>query len=547
DAPLVAAVNGRVTVAGDQWVLHGLRVALPGLTVTGRGTVWPQPDLHVQMEANDLAAAVGELPARWRSALPADLSGKTSGELWLQGPWAAPRSWGRLRLAGLTVAAQRVAERPYALTGGTLAWSYWPERGLELSLEAARAATRLRVEGAVAADGGLDLAVAATDVELPEDVAVVARWRASGRADFLGRVSGTWRDPVLTGELSADGGRLFDQPFSALSAELRLSRAEFAFDRVRITQGLSDYFLDGRVAFGTEPGDPGELHLVVRTDRGRVEALTAAVGWDVPVEAALSGTLVLGGPLGAVSGRGDVVLTQGVAWGQAFDRLAGQFHYGPDGFQIPEATGSVRGGTVHVRGGGQPAGPWELAVSVQDVPVHAVAGLRERLPMVSGLLSLDGTVSRAAGEPLPGFAGQLSARHLRIGGLDFAAAEGHVEFSGGSLRTDGVTLRRDSGGTYVAAGVVRDAASAPQLDLDIAVEGESLADVLALTGLRLPVLAPSGRVAAQVVLQGTLDRPDARIRLDAPNVYVIGYRTGVAVELRIRGGRVEVEELSRTG
>ena len=546
-APLVATVNGRVTVAGDQWTLHGLQVSVPGLTVTGRGNVWPQPDLHVQIAADDLAAAVRELPAAWRSALPVDLAGKTAGELWLQGPWPALRSWGRVQLEGLTVALRGVAQRPYALTGGTFAWSYWPGRGLELSLLAERGATRLRVEGTAAADGAVDLTVAATDLELPQDVAIAARWRASGRADFLGRLSGTWRDPVLTGELAADGGRLFDQPFSALSGDLRLSRSEFAFERVRISQGLSEYFLDGRVALGTETGNPGELHLVVRTDRGRVEALTAAVGWDVPVEAALSGTLVLGGPLGAVSGQGDVVLMHGVAWGQAFDRLAGQFHYGPDGFEIPEATGSVRGGTVHVRGGGQPAGPWELAVSVQDVPVHAVAGLRESLPMVSGLVSFDGTVSRAAGDPLPGFAGRLSARHLRIGGLDFAAAEGPVEFRGGSLRTDGVTLRRSSGGTYVAAGVVRDAAGAPQLDLDVAVAGESLADVLALTGLRLPVLAPSGRVEAQVVLQGTLDRPDARIRLDAPNVYVIGYRTGVAVELRIRDGRVEVEELARTG
>ncbi|HEY8495769.1 MAG TPA: hypothetical protein VIK98_01870 [Limnochordales bacterium] len=544
-----AAVAGRVALQGGQWVMHSLRLSLPGFEVDGHGPVWPQPEVYARVTASDWGAALAAAPERWRSALPLELSGMTEGELWLTGAWAAPRAWGRLQLEGLTVGVPAVAGRPYRLTGGTLVWSWRPSRGLELALEAERDETRVKAEGALAADGALALEVKATDLALPEDALPLARLGVAGRADFFGRLGGTVREPVLAGELLADGGRLFGQPVSSLKAQLQLTREAFDFTRARVVQGSSEYHLEGRVEFGREAGDPGQLQLVLRTDRGRVEALAAALGWRVPVEAVFSGTLIIGGPLGAIRGQGDIALTQGVAWGQPFDRLAGQFHYGPEGFQIPAATGRVRGGSVEVSGGGNANGPWELHVSAQDVPLQAVAGLRERVPMVSGLVSVDGTVRRAAGEVLPEFAGRVSARHVLVGSLDFAEAAGELQFAGGTWRTGGITLRRSSGGTYVAAGAVRDGGAEPGaepvLDLSLTVDGESLADVLALTGLRLPVLAPNGRVSAQVALAGTPGDPVARIRLDAPDVYVIGYRTAVAVEMRIEDGRVHIDELSR--
>lgn len=546
---LQAAVAGRVALQGGQWVMRNLRLSLPGFEVEGHGPVWPQPEVYARITASDWRAALAAVPGRWRSALPLELSGMTEGEVWLTGTWAAPRAWGRLQLEGLTVGVPAVAGRPYRLTGGVLAWSWRPSRGLELALEAERAETRVKAEGALGADGALELAVNATDLDLPEDALPLERLGVAGRADFFGRLGGTVKEPVLAGELLADGGHLFGQPVSSLKAQVQLTRDAFDFSRVRVVQGSSEYHLEGRVEFGREAGDPGQLHLVLRTDRGRVEALTAALGWRVPVEAVFSGTLVIGGPLGAVTGQGDIVLTQGVAWGQPFDRLAGQFHYGPEGFEIPAATGSVRGASVEVRGGGNPKGPWELHVSAQDVPLHAITGLRERLPMISGLVSVDGTVRRNAGEVLPEFAGRISARHVLVGSLDFTEAAGELQFAGGTWRTGGITLRRSSGGTYVAAGAVQAGGAKPgaepALDLSIAVHRESLADVLALTGLRLPVLAPNGRVSARVALAGKPSDPVARIRLEAPDVYVVGYRTAVAVEMRIQDGRVHIDALSR--
>lgn len=47
-----------------------------------------------------------------------------------------------------------------------------------------------------------------------------------------------------------------------------------------------------------------------------------------------------------------------------------------------------------------------------------------------------------------------------------------------------------------------------------------------------------------MTLSGTLKNPEARIRLEAPDVFVVGRRTALALELRLKDGRIEVEELS---
>ncbi|MBO8142052.1 MAG: hypothetical protein H0Z37_07730 [Firmicutes bacterium] len=550
--PEVVEVAGRATVSDGQLVLHGMNAKVLGGLVTVRGALLPNPELYAAVDVPDAAVLSDRLAGRGGIVSVAETAGvHTSGpvqaEVWVEGTWQQPRAWGTVQLSGTRWSAAGVSERPYAIDDGLLRWSYRPGAGVEVSLQASREATKLEVEGAIGPGGRLNLAVRAVELELPEDVAALARLGVDGRADFLGQLVGTAQEPVLAGELISGGGRLFGQPYTSLSATVRLSRQEFAFERARIAQGLSEYHLEGRIALATA-GDrpPGDLHVVVRTDRGRAEALLAAIGWQIPAQADLSGTLVFDGAPGSVTGHGDVVLTQGLAFGQPFDRVEGRFTYGPGWFEVAEATGRVRGGDVQARGGGDPQGPWELEVSARDVPLQAVRWVRDRLPMVSGLVGFEGTVSRPGAGFSPAAAGTVAARHLIIGTMDFTEASGELRIEPDRWQTGELTLRRPGGGTYVAQGEVRRVLSVPELDLSVAVSGESLTDVLALTGLRVPILAPSGRVAAGVQITGTFANPDARIRMDAREVHVIGRRTtGVSLEMRLKDGRIEIEELAR--
>lgn len=416
---------------------------------------------------------------------------------------------------------------------------------LHVRAQARRGVERLLVEGEVdLSDGELELAVQAVDVALADYVPGLARLGVKGRVDFSGVLQGAASDPLLRGTLAADGGRLFGQPFSAAQGIVELDRRRFVFERAQIAQGNAVYYLEGHILFGArEPESPAELELTLRTDNGRAEALLAALGWDVPVEAALAGKLAFQGPLDAVGAEGDVSLTHGAAYGQPFDRLDGRFRYDDGRFEIPAAEGSVRGGAVHFSGGGPVDGDWEVAVSAEGVPLQALRFVRERLPAASGLLDFEGVVAGGHGGLLTA-EGRLGGRFFTWGAASFIEAEGRIAYDGEALVFDDFRMHRRDGGTYTVSGRVGAVAGGAPLALSVAVSGESLADLLALLDVT-SIPAADGPVEAYVDVTGTLEAPAARLRVEAPDVTVVGRRFGLGMTLRWQDGRVEVEKWRR--
>ena len=242
---------------------------------------------------------------------------------------------------------------------------------------------------------------------------------------------------------------------------------------------------------------------------GRAEAVVAALGWTTPVQAGLAGTVRFAGPSGAVGAQGQVALTHGVAFGQPFDRLAGQFRYGDGMFSVADVEGALRGGTVRLDGGGRLAGPWRLAVYADDVPLQAVHTVRDRWPQLSGLIGFDGVVESAADGGPPSAEGRVTGRHLYVGAADFAEAAGRIALREGEVTVEAVRLQRTLGGTYTVTGRIADAARRPSLDLSVEVADESVGDLTTLLGWTPPVPV-SGSVAASIRLRGTADDPEAR-------------------------------------
>lgn len=418
---------------------------------------------------------------------------------------------------------------------------------LSMRLEVRRRDEHLVAEGELSlADGALALTLDAVDMAVADYVPALSHWNIGGRADFFGSVTGSLTDPVLQGTLASDGGRLFGQPYTSLQGDVTLDRRGFAFARAEVVQGTSVYFLDGRIGFGAaEPGRAAELELALRTDRGRAETLLSALGWDVPVQAALAGTLTFRGPVGSVAASGDVQLTHGTAYGQSFDGLTGRFRYADGQFAIDEAVASLRGGVIRLRGGGPVDGRWEVAVAGENVPLQAVQLVRERLPQASGLVGFDGVVFGGARGGTPGARGRVSGRYVALGDMAFEQAEGSVAYDGDWLAVESLSLRRQRGGTYTVTGRVH-AADDASLDLSIAVEDESLGDVLTLLGAT-PMLAASGPVSAAAWLTGTLSEPSALVEIDARDVTVVGRRLGIGLTLRWHDGRVDVQQWERVG
>lgn len=611
--------TGGLALGEEQFVLRHMSVGMSDWQATVNGAALPRPDLYVHVtgssedaapEAVDFAHG-GDSPLPWQ--LPVHVAGTWQGEAWLTGRWDSLDAWGlaHVRSAVITQAGLRrdatVGEDAtesvnesqnesqnenehesehesehvpavYEADDVAIEWAYRPGHGVEVMLNAARDGARLQVQGDIAGDGRLNMAVVAANVRVPADVPSLGQWDVSGQVDLSGTLRGTLTEPVLLADVVSDGGYLFGQPFSGLQGTLKLTRADFAFERVRVTQGTADYYLDGTLA----SADPTYLDLVLRTDNGRAEALTSVLGWDVPVQSGLAGVVEFNGPLGDIAAEGELTLTRGSAWEQPFDRLTGRFHYGGGAFAVMDVTGTVRGGTITVSGGslapvnaqgaapdaavrvsgaesrtigdgqaadgqaadGRAADGWQLQLVVEDVPIQAAPLLRERLPMVSGLLGFVGTMSNDGNQWNPRLAGAVTGRHVTIGSFDFVDAAGDIEWFDGTLSSKGLTLQRRNGGVYDVTGHVYDVVDAPRLEIAVGVQGESVGQLLALTDWRLPLLAHSDPVQAQALLQGTPEDPEATIRVETDAVYVVGRPVPLALDLRLRDGRIEVEQLS---
>lgn len=537
--PQGADVDGTVVLEKGRIGLRNVEIGAGDWQGAINGGVWPRAEVYARLDG-----AAGSLaPAGLHIA--SDQSWQ--GEVWLSGAWHDVQAWGTAHASSLIV--QPDGEFVYEADELTAKWAYRPRQGVDLTVDVARNEARLQLEGNVAEDGLLDVSVNGTNVHVPDDVPHIGQWDVTGYVDMHGVLAGTVHAPVLVADVVADGGYLFGAPFTGLRGTMALRTHNFRFDRVRVTQGHADYFLDGRIDFATtdETGEvPARLDLTVRTDDGRAEALTDVLGWDIPLRSALAGVMRFEGPFGNIAAVGDLTLSRGSGWGQPFDELQGAFNYEDGAFRVTDVTGALRGGTVTASGGSDSAvgAGWSLDVAVHDVPVQAAPFVRERLPSLSGLISFDGTVAVGDDGLNPHVAGTFSGRHLFVGSFDFTEASGTIELRDGTLSSKGLTLQRRNGGLYDVSGNVLDVFGMPALDVSIDVTGESVGQLLAVTDWRLPLLAHSEPLQAQVYLQGTPTSPEATARVASDAMYVVGRSVPLEMDLRWRDGRIEVERMS---
>jgi len=120
-----------------------------------------------------------------------------------------------------------------------------------------------------------------------------------------------------------------------------------------------------------------------------------------------------------------------------------------------------------------------------------------------------------------------------------------VALHGGRLTAEALRLHRPRGGTYTMAGTVEDVMGRALLDLSIGVADEAAGELTALLGWAPPVPV-TGNVAASIRLEGPAGNPEARIRLDAPAVSVAGRTAALGLTLRLKDGRIDVEEWDRS-
>lgn len=454
--------------------------------------------------------------------------------------------------------------------------------------------TRVNLEGVVRpGDDGdwrrarLALTARAEGVKVAQQLAFLAAYGISGTANFAGRLEGDWTDPVFSGTLTGEIGRLFDRPFRELTGEIQVSRESFVFhDATLVGEAWAGgehtrYSLDGKIAYARpELGRPAALELAVATDGGRVEEwLPAFVPALDGLEGQVRGFLQLSGLVGDLRVNGDLELVDGSFRSVPFDSLAGRFRWRPERLQLE--TAELQLGTTQVTASGSvgPDGllavdvvgrevPLELAYAtaapssggkaeISDVWTRLAAAVRQfkrgdlgSTQPVAGNVNLSGRVTGRVARPA--FVATVSSQRVHVGPVEFSRSSGQISWDGKDLTIPLLYMNRVNGGTYNLQGVVHDLRQIPRLDMQLEVSGEPVPELIEVLGgpsrdQRFVQLAlVEGWFRGQAHLTGSLAEPQAVAALSVDKGRVLGRPIQLRLDLSYVDGKVRVDRVNQS-
>lgn len=378
--------------------------------------------------------------------------------------------------------------------------------------------------GRIGADGALNLDVLAHDLSLA-DVGTRAGLESGGpavldgRADLVGRATGTTAAPVFSGTVAATHGRVGPVAFAEAQGNITVSPTGLTTPHLALQNGMARYGVSGGLAFHP----PGAAALRIEAEDVDAQWLTGALSSAPAMTGILDGALTIDGPLSRPSIGGDVVLNHGSIGGHRVDHAAVRLAPDSGRIRIADAQVRVNGSRLGAAGTIDPAGPVDLRLSAENIHLTDVTtALGLRLP-VEGIFALSGEVHGTIRNPA--VSGQLSAPEFVVGGQKFSAS-GAFEYEGGVLRLS--ELQATQGASrYRLSGEIRPGAL-PTAGLILDVDHGRVATVLDAAGIKPP--APlDGAIEGRIELSGPLDDPSARLSLTLRDAVFGAYAIGDGV------------------
>lgn len=527
--------EARVRLGDGYVVVEGARLQ------SARGTA--EVDVRVEGEPGE-----GEAPAwnvQWHV--------RTDGWQWDGPPWNA-----------VPYDIRRGSARGVWHPGGAVTLEH-----LAADLVAGGRTRRVEAAGTVDADGTIAFDVTAADVQLPDDLPLLARWSVAGTAHFDGAVKGRGHDLHLEGTATMGPGTLWGQSVDFARADIVLTPQQLTVDRSEIRQGRSRYEVAGTWQFPAADSPPleaaaadpvptgpvplggddpyrrhGALDLALRTEEGRAETLLEVLGWSTwPLTGKVDGVLRFRGPVGSLESEGQLTVTEGKGWNQPFDEIAAAYRWDREALILSDGLFRLRGGRGEFHGRIGADGTLDVAIDSTGFPLEALEAVRAAgLDTLTGRIGFQGRVQGTLADPQ--WEGRMHGTALAMGGLSFERGGGELAQSRGIWEVRSLVLERASGARYTVSGWL-DASpeEAPLVHLLVEVDGERLEEALALMGVRLAYPLASGRVEGRSLLVGELSRPDGEVVLDVTDAVLAGRPTGLSVELDVAGGHVKVRHL----
>lgn len=428
----IAASHGRVgpvafTQAEGTLTISPKGLITPGLTlVNGTAAYRMSGALGFHpLSAAGLRVEVEEAQAQWLTgaiSLAPDLSGTINGSLTIDGPWSAPSIAGQVQLNHGAVRGQRIdhAEVHFAPDPGRIRIA---------SAEARVNGSRLTASGTIDPAGPLNLVLSATHMRLADiDAALGLDFPVDGTFALSGQVVGTFRNPVVSGQISAPRIAIGAETFSA-SGGLAYEAGVLRLSELQLTQGVSRYRLSGEIHAGPRPA----AGLVLQVNEGQLASVLSAAGLKLPAPLAgtVDGRVDFAGPLDDPSARISLTLRDATFGAYAIgagvaDLTLTHQAIEVDRFEIHPAQGRVAAkGRVDLRGNNS------LEVSAQDLNPDFLRPFFQLDRPLEGRLNFVVQFSGPTRDPKAGIS--LQAFNAGISGVQADQIAALAFYSGGTL------------------------------------------------------------------------------------------------------------------
>jgi translocation and assembly module TamB len=353
-----------------------------------------------------------------------------------------------------------------------------------------------------------------------------------GEATFNGTIRGTLASPRVQGQLAVSNfeveGRRFDSlraDVSASASGAKLENATLARGNMRIDTSAAIELRDWKV----QPQQKVALNTTIRD--GDVADLLALAGQpDIPITGTVNGDIQLTGTVGNPAGTAQVVITNGVAYEQPFQRAEANLGFTNQRVTLSPANVIMDAGRVDITGSFEhPADDWSTGtiqahVRTSEVQLALLRPVVKQIPGLSGTLQADtrvaGNLGKQNGETqflLSAVNGDINARSLQAEGEQYgnltatARTAGSVveyrvdsDFAGSTLRVNGNTALQPGYPTTAKADM----------------QNLRIERVLRLA--RRQDIPVRGTVSGTAQFTGTADQPNGAVDIAVTNPVVYG-------------------------
>lgn len=257
-----------------------------------------------------------------------------------------------------------------------------------------------------------------------------------GYGEFTGVMTGAFNDPRIDGTFTGGNMRAWGVVWGRGNADIVIEDGYVDVSRSSLASGESEINATGRFSLGYPRRDGGdELNAhVVLTRRPMSDLRQAFELYDWPVEGLVSGEFDLTGKYETPVGKGTLLIEDGVAYGETFDRATSTVTFEGNGVRLPNFNVQKSTGTMTGAAWVGWDGTYSFSADGERIPVESLKTAEFPKAPPSGVLRFK--ASGAGTFEVPTYEVNFSIVDLFAGDEGIGQLTGHLGLQGELLTLD---------------------------------------------------------------------------------------------------------------